>query len=173
MNVIIPQRQRILNPKARPTIRAMISRCAAQVLIEEFRFGGSGERLKRLEAAVDERLKKYSGFYSRYNNEKRALEHMAQDALAMGIDCGIRPGSGERVLVGHEHDMIFFAYLMELHELEGFAGRRMDRFQKELGRRIRYYNKTFDGAPEMVMSVMDNRLARYGKKPVMQLFTYR
>lgn len=85
----------------------MISRCAAEVLIEEFGFGGSGEKLKRVEAEVDALLKKYSGGYSRYRNERRAMEALAADALEMGIDCRIRPGSGERVLVGHEHDMIF------------------------------------------------------------------
>lgn len=163
MKAIIPQRQRVLNPKARPTIRAMISRCAAEVLIEEFGFGGSGEKLKRVEAEVDALLKKYSGGYSRYRNERRAMEALAADALEMGIDCRIRPGSGERVLVGHEHDMIFFCYLMALNKTEGFAGKRMDRFQIGLGRKIRYYNSTFDGAPEMVLDVMDDRLERYGK----------
>ena len=167
MNAIIPERQRILNPKARPMTRALISRCAAQVLIEEFGFGGSGERLKRIEDGVTERLKKYSGTYSRYNNSRRALEAMAEDALKMGIDCGIRPGSGEKVLRGHEHDMIFWAYLMELHEREGFAEKRMDRFQQQLGVRIRYYNRTFIDDAETVIEVMDNRLSRYGKQPVM------
>jgi hypothetical protein len=32
----IPERQRILNPKERPTIRAMLQRCAVQTLIEVF-----------------------------------------------------------------------------------------------------------------------------------------
>jgi hypothetical protein len=164
MNVIIPERQRILNPKARPTIRAMISRCAAEVLIAEFGFGGNGERLERIESAVDARLKKYSGYYSRYRNERRAMEALREDALNMGIDCDIRPGSGEKVLVGHEHDMIFMSYLIVLHELEGFANKRMDRFQAELQRKIRYYNSTFDGAPDMVVDVMDDRLGRCGKE---------
>lgn len=164
MNVIIPERQRILNPKARPTIRAMISRCAAEVLIAEFGFGGSGERLKRIESAVDARLKKYSGYYSRYRNERRAMEALREDAVNMGIDCDIRPGSGEKVLVGHEHDLIFMSYLIVLHELEGFANKRMDRFQTELQRKIRYYNSTFDGAPDTVVDVMDDRLGRYGKE---------
>lgn len=168
MNAIIPQRQRILNPTARPAIRAMMSRCAAEVLIAEFGFGGSGEKLKRLEDAVDKRLRMYSGFYSRYNNEKRALEHIAKDALAYGIDCGIRPGSGEKVLVGHEHDMLLFAYLIELHRLEGYAGKRLDRFQSSLSKKIRYYNNVLDGAPEMVTGVMDDRLGRYGKEPSKQ-----
>lgn len=154
----------MLNPKARPTIRAMVSRCADEVLIEEFEFGGSGERLKRIEAEVDALIKKYSGKYSRYNNERRAMEALAEDALKMGIDCRIRPGSGEKVLVGHEHDMIFFCYLMALHKTEGFAESRMDRFQIGLGRKIRYYNSTFDGAPETVVDVMDDRLGRYGKE---------
>ena len=163
MNAIIPQRHRVLNPKARPTIRAMVSRCAAEVLIEEFGFGGSGEKLKRVEAEVDALLKKYSGGYSRYRNERRAMEALAEDALKVGIDCRIRPGSGEKVLVGHEHDMIFFCYLIALHKTDGFADARMDRFQIALGRKIRYYNSTFDGAPEMVLDVMDDRLGRYGK----------
>ena len=165
MKAIIPGRQRVLNPRARPMTRALISRCAAQVLIEEFGYGGSGKRIKRIEAGVTERLKKYSGTYSRYRNSRRALGAMAEDARSMGIECGIRPGSGEKVLRGHEHDMIFWAYLMELHEREGFAEKRMDRFQAELGKRIRYYNRTFDDAPETVMQVMDNRLAQYGKEP--------
>lgn len=164
MNVIIPERQRILNPKARPQIRALISRCAAEVLIEEFEFGGSGERLKRIEAEVDALIKKYSGYYSRYRNERRAMEALREDALNMGIDCDIRPGSGGKVLVGHEHDMIFFCYLMALHKKEGFADIRMDRFQIGLGRKIRYYNSTFDGAPDAVVGVMDDRLGRYGKE---------
>lgn len=163
MKARIPERQRILNPKARPTIRAMLQRCAAQTLIEVFGFGGSGERLKRIEAEVDALIKKYSGYYSRYRNERRAMEALREDALNMGIDCRIRPGSGERVLVGHEHDMIFFCYLMALHKKEGFADIRMDRFQIGLGRKIRYYNSTFDGAPDAVVDVMDDRLARYGK----------
>lgn len=165
MNAIIPERQKILNPLARPQIRALISRCAAEVLIGEFGWGGSGEKLKRLEEAVDERVKKYSGYYSRYRNERRAMEELKADAMKMGIDCFIRPGSGEKVLVGHEHDMIFFSYLIALRELEGFANKRMDRFQQELGRKIRYYNSTFDGAPDTVTSVMDGRLDRYGKAP--------
>ena len=163
MKVIIPERQKILNPKARPQIRALISRCAAEVLIAEFGFGGSGERLKRIESAVDARLKKYSGYYSRYRNERRAMEALREDALNMGIDCDIRPGSGGKVLVGHEHDMIFMSYLIALHEMEGFANKRMDRFQKELQRKIRYYNGTFDDAPDTVVGVMDDRLGRYGK----------
>ncbi len=164
MNAIIPGRQRILNLKARPMTRALISRCAAQVLIEEFGFGGSGERIKRIEDGVTERLKKYSGNYSRYNNSRRALESMAEDAYKMGILCEVRPGSGEKVLRGHEHDMIFWAYLMELHEREGFAEKRMDKFQRELGVRIRYYNRTFNDSAETVVQVMDNRLAQYGKR---------
>ena len=36
-------------------------------------------------------------------------------------------------------------------------------FQKELCRRIRYYNYVFDGTPDVVLDVMDDRLARYGK----------
>lgn len=164
MNAIIPERQKILNPKARPQIRALISRCAAEVLIAEFGFGGSGERLKRIESAVDARLKKYSGYYSRYRNERRAMEALKTDAQKIGIDCDIRPGSGEKVLVGHENDMIFMSYLIVLHELEGFANKRMDRFQAELQRKIRYYNSTFDGAPDAVVDVMDDRLGRYGKE---------
>ena len=83
MNAIIPERQRILNPKARPMTRALISRCAAQVLIEEFGFGGSGERLKRIEDGVTERLKKYSGTYSRYNNSSVCASDIITVPLSM------------------------------------------------------------------------------------------
>lgn len=109
MKVRIPERQRILNPKARPTIRAMLQRCAAQTLIEVFGFGGSGTRI--------------------------------------------------------EHDLMFLAYLVALHMLEHFGDKRLERFQQELCRRIRYYNYVFDGTPDVVLDVMDDRLARYGKRP--------
>lgn len=162
MKARIPGRQRILNPLARPTIRKMLTRCAAQTLIEVFGFGGSGDKLRRVEAAVRELLEHYE---ARYGTSREIMEAMTRDALEMGIEYTIRPGSGEKVLVGLEHDMVFIAYLMVLHTMDGvrYGDVRLDRFQKGLCHRIRYYNRVFDGTPEVVMSVMDNRLARYGK----------
>lgn len=87
---------------------------------------------------------------------------MAKDARMIGIEYPYRPGSGEKVLVGREHDIYFLAAMMALRR-EGYAEVRLARYQNELCKRIRYYNSTFDGAPEVVMDVMDNRLAQYGR----------
>lgn len=87
---------------------------------------------------------------------------MVAEAQKVGIDYPCRPGSGEKVLVGREHDLYFLAALMALRR-KGFADIRLARYQDELCRRIRYYKSTFDGAPEVVLGVMDDRLARYGR----------
>lgn len=161
MNARIPERQRVLNPKARPTIRAMLSRCAAQTMIEVFDWGGSGERLQQMEAEIKKTLDEYDGKYKDSGDE---LAAMVKDARGVGVEYPFRPGSGEKVLVGREHDIYFLAALMELRR-KGYAETRLARFQDELCRRIRYYNSTFDGAPEMVLDVMDDKLGRYGKVP--------
>lgn len=161
MKARIPSRQRILNPLARPTIRAMLNRCSAQVMIEVFEWGGSGDRLLQLEAEIKKTLDEYD---ARYADSSAELAAMVSDAKQHGIDYPCRPGSGEKVLVGREHDIYFIAALMVLRG-RGFAETRLARYQDELCRRIRYYNKTFDGAPETVIDVMDNRLTRYGKAP--------
>ena len=163
MKARIPQRQRILNPLARPTIRAMLFRCAAQTLIEVFNFGGSGRKLAELEDGVKERLAKYDALSE---DTGKVTQAMVADAKKMNIEYIVRPGSGEKVLVGREHDIVYLAYLMELRQREGWAEVRLGRFHQELCRRIRYYNRTFDGTPDMVLPVMDDRLARYGKRPV-------
>ena len=162
MKARIPGRQRILNPLARPTIRTMLFRCAAQVMIEVFEFGGSGDKLRRLEDAVRARLDCYE---KNYGTARQILGAMVADARKMGIEYIVRPGSGEKVLVGLEHDMVYLAYMMELRVHEGikFGQVRLDRFSDELSHRIKYYNRTFDGAPEMVIPVMQERLAAYGK----------
>lgn len=161
MNARIPSRQKILNPKARPKIRAMLCRCTEQTLIEVFEWGGSGDRLRQLEAEIKKTLDEYD---SRYPNDSGAeLSAMVADAKRLyGIDYPCRPGSGEKVLVGREHDLYFLAAMIALRK-RGFAETRLARYQSELCRRIRYYNSTFDGAPEVVLEVMDDRLGRYGR----------
>ncbi len=159
MKARVPERQRILNPKARPTIRAMLQRCAAQTLIEEFGFGGSGTRIKEIEDEVNSLLDEYD---ARYKDSREEFEALLSYANEHGIDYPVRPGSGEKVLVGREHDLYFLASLIALRK-RGYAEMRLARYQSELCKRIRYYNTTFDGAPEMVLDVMDDRLERYGK----------
>lgn len=159
MKARIPSRTKILNPKARPTIRKMLSRCSEQVMIEVFGWGGSGERLRSLEADIKKTLDEYDAKYKDSGDE---LAAMVAEARKVGIDYPFRPGSGEKVLVGREHDLFFLAALMELRK-RGNADVRLKRYQDELCRRIRYYNSTFDGSPEVVLDVMDNRLAQYGR----------
>ena len=113
MKARIPQRQRILNPLARPTIRAMLFRCAAQTLIEVFNFGGSGRKLAELEDGVKERLAKYDALSE---DTGKVTQAMVADAKKMNIEYIVRPGSGEKVLVGREHDIVYLAYLMELRQ---------------------------------------------------------
>lgn len=159
MKARIPSRTKILNPQARPTIRKMLSRCSEQVMIEAFGWGGSGERLRSLETEIKKTLDEYD---AKYRDSGEALAAMVEEARKVGVDYPCRPGSGEKVLVGREHDLYFLAALMALRR-KGFADTRLARYQDELCRRIRYYNSTFDGAPEVVLGVMDDRLARYGR----------
>ena len=128
-------------------------------MIEVFGWGGSGERLRSLEAEIKKTLDEYD---EKYRDSGEALAAMVAEARKVGVDYPFRPGSGEKVLVGREHDLYFLAALMALRR-NGFADVRLARYQDELCRRIRYYNSTFDGAPEVVLDVMDNRLAQYGR----------
>lgn len=164
MKARIPERQRILNPLARPTIRAMLNRCTAQVMIEVFAWGGSGNRLTELETEIRAVLDAYD---AKYTDSGEQLAAMVEDAKKVGVEYAYRPGSGEKVLVGREHDIYFLAAMMVLRR-KGFAETRLVRYQNELCQRIRYYNATFDGAPETVIDVMDDRLQRYGKAPSAQ-----
>ena len=128
-------------------------------MIEVFGWGGSGERLRSLESDIKKTLDEYDAKYKDSGDE---LAAMVAEARKVGIDYPCRPGSGEKVLVGREHDLYFLAALMALRK-RGNAEVRLARYQNELCKRIRYYNSTFDGAPEVVLDVMDDRLAQYGR----------
>lgn len=160
MKARIPSRTRILKPHARPTIRKMLCRCSEQTLIEVFGWGGSGDRIRQLEADIKKTLDEYDARYPHDSGDE--LRAMAAYAKENGVDYPVRPGSGEKVLVGREHDLYFLAALMALRR-RGFADERLRRYQDGLCERIRYYNYTFDGEPEVVMGVMEDRLARYGR----------
>ena len=110
-----------------------------------------------MKARIPSRMKN-----AKYKDSGDELAAMVKEARKVGVDYPFRPGSGEKVLVGREHDPYFLAALMALRK-RGNAEVRLARYQNELCKRIRYYNSTFDGAPEMVLDVMDNRLAQYGR----------
>ncbi|MBQ7786148.1 MAG: hypothetical protein IJ381_08410 [Clostridia bacterium] len=131
-----------------------------QTMIEVFGWGGSGDRIVQLESDIKKILEEYDRKYPHDSGDE--LRAMVADAKKNGVDYPVRPGSGEKVLVGREHDLFFLASLMALRK-KGYADERLKRYQDGVCERIRYYNYTFDGEPEVVLDVMDNRLERYGR----------
>lgn len=154
MNAIIPTRKRVPNPAARPVIRVMLSNCAKQTLIEAFEIGGGGCVLEDLDRIVKKLLRDA-------DDSGDALTYMIGFLSENGIGLDKRPGSGEKVIIGQEHDIVYGAWLYAVRTRLGFAQKRMDRFERELNERIRYYNRNFDGACQDVNDVMINRLGRY------------
>jgi hypothetical protein len=65
------------------------------------------------------------------------------------------------VLYGREHDIVYLCYAYRLR-LRRFGQVRIERFQTELCRRIRYYNEVFEGDYDSVIPVIENKLAQRG-----------
>lgn len=158
MKCRVPERQKQLDPRARVHIRRMLGDCAELTLAEVFNFGD-----KRLREIRDEVQRMYAYYDARYPDSCdyiRALIALFQPD-GKGYAYPVRPGSGERVLSGREHDIVYLCYAYQLR-LRGFGQVRIDRFKSELCRRIRYYNRTFEGDYDEVIPVMENRLAQRG-----------
>ncbi len=158
MKCRIPERQKQLDPRARVHIRRMLGDCAELTLAEVFDFGD-----KRLREIRDEVQRMYAYYDARYPDSCDYIRALIALFQPDGKVCEypVRPGSGERVLAGREHDIVYLCYAYRLR-LRGFGQVRIDRFLTELCRRIRYYNRTFAGDYDAVIPVMENRLAQRG-----------
>lgn len=153
-----PERQKQLDPRVRVHIRRMLGDCAELTLAEVFDFGD--KRLRDIRGEVQSMYAEYDAKYPDSLDYIRALVGLFETDGNSYI-CPVRPGSGERVLAGREHDIVYLCYAYQLRR-RGFGQVRINRFLSELCRRIRYYNRTFAGDYDEVVPVMENRLAQRG-----------
>lgn len=156
MKCKIPQRQKVLNPKARPQIRRQLGDCAELTLTEEYGWGD--KRISEIRADVQNMYDFYDPLYPDSGDYIRALTALF---VRDGDVYPVRPGSGEKVLLGREHDIVYLCYAYQLRR-RGYGLGRLQKFQDALCHRIRYYNKTFSGDYDSVIPVMENRLEQRG-----------
>lgn len=154
MKCKIPQRQKILNPRARQAVRRQIGDCTALVLAETWGWGN--QRLNDLKRDVE-------ATYALYDDKYKDSYEYTQMLVGLFTDgqYPVRPGSGEKVLLGREHDIAYLVHAYQLRK-RGFGIGRIQTYHAELQKRIRYYNKTFADTPGEVVNVMENRLATRG-----------
>ena len=166
MKARIPGRGKKVSTADRELIRTLIRNVSHQTLIEDFDFGPKGRhgregRLQRFYDGVNKRLNKYDTLYSNSRDEINAIR---ERCISKKIDYGIRRGSGGKVELANEHDIIMCIALLVLREDFRFGKRRLQRFFDGVERRIRYYNDIFEGHPLDVLQVSSNRLYEYGVK---------
>ena len=158
MKCRIPERQRQLDGRTRGLIRRQLGDCAELTIAEVFNFGD--KRLRKIREEVQAMYAEFDPKYPDSYEYIRALISLFRQDGGEYI-YPVRAGSGEKVLYGREHDIVYLCYAYRLR-LRGFGQERMDRFQTELCRRIRYYNKTFEGEYGSVVPVIENKLAQRG-----------
>lgn len=158
MKCMVPGRQRQMHPLARPHIRRQLGDCAQLTLAEVFGYGD--KRLREIRGDVQ---RMYDYYDARYPEQTDYIKALIDLFIPEGkeFDYPVRPGSGEKVMLGREHDIVYLCYAYQLRR-RGFGQDRIVRFQEELCRRIRYYNRAFDGDMREVVPVMENRLAQRG-----------
>lgn len=158
MKCRIPERQKQLDPRVRVHIRRMLGDCAELTIAEVFEFGD-----KRIREIRGEVQRMYSEFDSKYPDSLEYIRALLElfDKDGKGYEYPVRPGSGERVLSGREHDIVYLCYAYQLR-LRGFGQVRIQRFVSELCKRIRYYNRAFEGDYADVAPVIENRLEQRG-----------
>lgn len=155
MKCRIPQRQKILNPAARKAIRRMVGDCSFLVYAEVWGWGT--KRINDMKRDVEEL---YEKFDAKYGEDTRGY---IDELLRLFTDqyYPIRPGSGEKVLLGREHDIAYLVHVYCLRK-RGYGITRIGIYHKELQKRIKYYNRVFDETPGVVVDVMENRLSSRG-----------
>jgi hypothetical protein len=158
MKCRIPERQRQLDPRMRGLIRRQLGDCAELTISEVFGFGD-----KRISSIHDEVQRMYAEYDPKYPD---TYDYTRALLSLFGCDGGeyiypVRAGSGEKVLYGREHDIVYLCYAYRLR-LRRFGQVRIERFQTELCRRIRYYNEVFEGDYDSVIPVIENKLAQRG-----------
>ncbi len=158
MKCRIPERQRQLDPRVRVHIRRMLGDCAELTLAEVFDFGD--KRLHDIRGEVQLMYAEYDAKHPDSLDYIRALVGLFETDGNSYI-YPVRPGSGERVLAGREHDIVYLCYAYQLRR-RGFGQVRINRFLSELCRRIRYYNRTFTGDYDDIVPTIENRLEQRG-----------
>ena len=157
MKCRIPERQKVFNPLARGAILRQLGRCAELTLAEVWCWGD--KRLRDIRDDVQSMYDHYDPLYPDSHDYIRALLSLFEKEG--GDVYPVRQGSGEKVLIGREHDIVYLCYIYQLRRL-GYGATRIELFSSELSKRIRYYNNTFDVAPEYVLGVIENRLETRG-----------
>lgn len=166
MKARIPGRGKKVSTADRELIRTLIRNVAHQTLIEDFDFGPKGRhgregRLQRFYDGVNKRLNKYDTLYKNSRDEINAIR---ERCVSKKIDYGARRGSGGKVELANEHDIIMCIALLVLREDFRFGKKRLQRFFDGVEKRILYYNDIFEGHPLDVLQVSSNRLSEYGVK---------
>lgn len=166
MKARIPGRGKKVSAADRELIRTLIRNVSHQTLIEDFDFGPKGRhgregRLQRFYDGVNKRLNKYDTLYT---NSRDAINAIRDRCISKGVVYGIRRGSGGKVDLANEHDIIMCIALLTLREDFKFGYKRMQRFFDGVERRILYYNDVFEGHPLDFLQVSSNRLNQYGVK---------
>ena len=166
MKARIPGRGKKVSAADRELIRTLIRNVSHQTLIEDFDFGPKGRhgregRLQRFYDGVNKRLNKYDTLYT---NSRDAINAIRDRCISKGVVYGIRRGSGGKVDLANEHDIIMCVAMLTLREDFYFGYKRMQRFFDGVERRILYYNDVFEGHPLDVLQVSSNRLNQYGVK---------
>lgn len=157
MKCRIPERQKVLNPLARGAVRRQLGNCAQLTLAEVEGWGD--KRPREIRNDVQAMYDHYDPLYPDTHDYIRALLSLFE--REGGDVYPVRQGSGEKVLLGREHDIAYLCYVYQLRR-RGHGAGRIDRFSNELSARIRYYNTTFDDAPGYVCEVIENRLESRG-----------
>lgn len=171
MKARIPGREKHIRPIAREAIRVMINNCAKLTLIEAFGMGGGGDRINRIQNCVNRIIDSVS---SSDNGGRDALYRMKEILKKeCKIDLQLRPGHGEKVEIGDEHDLVYGAWMYALRKEEKYGQKRLDRFHDEINTRIRYYNRVFNDDVGVVNEVMQNRLHQYGCRSAETIPGYR
>lgn len=165
MKARIPGREKKVSAENRDLIRTLIRNVSHQTLIEVFEFGPKGRhgkpgRLQRFYDGVNKRLQKYDTLYGDDSAEK--IKAIRERCISKQIDYGQRKGSGSKVKLANEHDIIMCIALLTLREDFWFGKKRLQRFFEGVEHRILYYNDVFEGHPMDVLWVTENRLEQYG-----------
>lgn len=165
MKARIPGREKRIGKYTRDLVRDIIRNIELLTLIEDFEFGPRGRngkdgRLQRYYDGMERRLQKYETLYG---DDIRAKNYAIRErCLRSKVGYGDRQGSGGKVDLAIEHDNIMLIGLLTIRDDFKFGIKRIQRFFNGVERRIRYYNNTFEGHPEDVLAVTQNRLEQYG-----------
>lgn len=159
MKVRIPGRERLIPPRNRTLIRNLITASCDLAMIESYGFGW--KRLQRLHDRVWSITEEYTKAYGEDNTKEIAslLRHILS---THGIGYGDRKGSGGKVTVALEHDVMLMIYILAAVEVYGFGPARAHRIFQGSEDYVLYSNRVFEGRPSEVLTSIRSRIEAYG-----------